>query len=116
MKSCIQCGVEVDFYVATITPEGSLCPECAEKKKGSTPGRPGKVDAPKTDDPVDHPAHYTQGPIEVIDALESFFPGVDFHKASAMKYIARAGHKGDEVEDLRKAAWFLARAISRLEG
>lgn len=67
-------------------------------------------------DPVEHPPHYTMGPVEVIDALESFFPGVDFHKANAIKYLARAGHKGDELEDLKKARWYVDRAIKKLEG
>ena len=46
-------------------------------------------------DPVNHPAHYTAGGIEVIDFLESWnFP---FHLANAIKYICRAGRKDKEV-------------------
>jgi hypothetical protein len=65
-------------------------------------------------DPVNHPSHYTQGGIECIDALEASL-GADgvamFCRGNAMKYLWRAGAKGDLVEDLRKAAWYIAREI-----
>ena len=62
-------------------------------------------------DPVNHPAHYTAGGIEVIDFLESWnFP---FHLANAIKYICRAGRqdKSKTAEDLRKAIWYINRYI-----
>lgn len=63
---------------------------------------------------VDHPAHYNRGKIEVIEAIEDW--KLDFHLGNAVKYIARAGIKDPikEVEDLEKAAWYLARKISLL--
>lgn len=61
---------------------------------------------------VDHPAHYNVGAIEVIDAIESW--QLNFSRGSAIKYIARAGHKNDEIEDLKKAAWYINREIERL--
>lgn len=60
-------------------------------------------------DMVNHPPHYKAGGIEVIDIIEAF--GLDFHRGNAIKYILRAGRKGAALEDLRKAAWYLARAI-----
>lgn len=66
------------------------------------------------DDPVNHPAHYTAGGIEVIDFLEAWnFP---FHLANAIKYICRAGRKDKSktAEDLRKAQWYLNRYIEYL--
>ena len=62
---------------------------------------------------VDHPDHY-QSPngLEAIDVIDSFFHG-NFHLGNVFKYIARAGRKGDYVEDLEKAAWYLQREISR---
>ena len=63
---------------------------------------------------VNHPSHYNQGKIEVIDAIEDWKLG--FALGNAVKYIARAGHKGDPIEDLRKAAWYIDREINRLEG
>lgn len=64
-------------------------------------------------DPVDHPAHYTFGTIEVITVIEDW--GLGFHEANAVKYIARAKHKGKELEDLKKARWYLDRLIKKLE-
>lgn len=67
------------------------------------------------DDPVNHPAHYTAGGIEVIDFLEAWdFP---FHLANAIKYICRAGRKDKNalVTDLKKAVWYINRYISYVE-
>ena len=46
--------------------------------------------------------------------IEAFFPD-SFHLGNAFKYIARAGKKGDTIEDLRKSVWYLQREIARLE-
>lgn len=62
---------------------------------------------------VDHPSHYNTGKIEVIDAIEDW--NLSFHLGNVVKYIARAEHKGKTVEDLKKARWYLDRAIQRLE-
>lgn len=65
-------------------------------------------------DPVSHPAHYTRGKIEVIDFIED--KELNFHRANAVKYIVRAGHKDPlkEIEDLSKASWYIEREIARL--
>lgn len=65
-------------------------------------------------DSVNHPAHYNQGKIEVIDFIED--KHLNFHRGNAVKYIARAGFKDNEIEDLKKAVWYLEREIGRLEG
>ena len=67
-------------------------------------------------DNVNHPSHYTDGKIEVIDFIED--KGLNFHRGNAVKYIARAGKKdpAKEVEDLRKAVWYLNREITRMTG
>ena len=67
----------------------------------------------KTADAVNHPGHYNRGSIEVIDFIEDQRLG--FSLGNAVKYVARAGAKGDAVEDLKKAAWYIQREISRLE-
>jgi hypothetical protein len=64
-------------------------------------------------DSVNRPAHYTFGAVEVIDAIEAW--GLGFHLANVVKYVARSAHKGHEIEDLRKAAWYLARKIDQLK-
>lgn len=67
-------------------------------------------------DAVNHPAHYTDGKIEVIAFIED--KGLNFHRGNAVKYISRAGKKDSakEVEDLKKARWYIDREIRRLEG
>lgn len=62
---------------------------------------------------VNHPAHYTLGGIEVIDAIEAW--GLGFHEGNVVKYVARAKHKSRELEDLKKAAWYLNRVIELKE-
>lgn len=64
-------------------------------------------------DPIDHPAHYTRGRFEVIDVIEDWDLG--FCLGNAIKYIARASHKGRYAEDLRKALWYLQREIAAEE-
>ena len=63
---------------------------------------------------IDHPSHYNTGSIEVIDAIESW--QLNFSRGNAIKYIARAGRKDGETEidDLRKAKWYIQREIERL--
>lgn len=66
-------------------------------------------------DMVNHPSHYTQGGIECIEALEAML-GKDafiaYCRGTAVKYLWRTGHKWDDVEDLKKAAWYIERAIN----
>lgn len=67
-------------------------------------------------DNVNHPAHYTAHPsgIECITITEH----MNFCRGNALKYLWRAGAKGEsasELEDLKKARWYLEREIARLE-
>lgn len=62
---------------------------------------------------VNHPAHYNAGNIEVIDAIDDWNLG--FSLGNAVKYIARAEHKGKKLEDLKKAQWYLNHEVERLE-
>ena len=64
-------------------------------------------------DPVHNPPHYKSGGIEVIDVIEAF--ELNFRLANVIKYVLRAGRKGDALEDLEKAAWYLDREIDKLE-
>ncbi len=70
---------------------------------------------PKPKDPVNNPAHYTDGRIEVIDFIEDKQLG--FHLGNTVKYIARAGKKDPSktIQDLEKARWYLDRHISNLK-
>lgn len=66
-------------------------------------------------DPVNHPSHYTDTKIEVMDYIED--KGFNFALGNAVKYISRAGRKDKNktIEDLEKAEWYLNREIERLK-
>jgi len=64
-------------------------------------------------DPVNHPSHYCDGGIEVIDYIDA--KGFNYHLGNVIKYVSRAGKKGSTVEDLKKARWYLDREIKILE-
>lgn len=64
-------------------------------------------------DSVNHPSHYTRGKIEVIDFIAD--QKLNFNRGNAVKYICRAGFKGDEVEDLEKAIVYLQHEIKVLK-
>lgn len=62
---------------------------------------------------VDKPAHYRTGLIEVIDFIEDQKFG--YHLGNVVKYVSRSAHKGHQLQDLKKARWYLEREIMRLE-
>ena len=64
-------------------------------------------------DPVNHPAHYKVGGIETIDFIEAKKLG--YNLGNVVKYLTRADHKGNKLEDLRKAQWYLTREINSLK-
>lgn len=62
-------------------------------------------------DPVNHPPHYTSHPsgIECIEITEH----MGFNLGNALKYIWRADEKGNAIQDLEKARWYLDREIAK---
>lgn len=62
---------------------------------------------------VNHPKHYTFGKYEVLDVLMDWFKD-DPLLWQVGKYIARAKHKGKELEDLQKAKFYLEKRINDL--
>lgn len=60
-------------------------------------------------DKVNHPSHYQGKGFEVIDIIEDF--GLNFHLGNAIKYILRAGKKGNRTQDIQKAIWYLTREL-----
>ena len=66
-----------------------------------------------TPDPVDHPAHYKVGGIETIDFIEA--KKLNYNIGNVVKYLTRADYKGNKLEDLRKAQWYLTREISTMK-
>ena len=69
---------------------------------------------PFDNDPVNHPAHYTYGKYEVFDILTDWFPQNPL-LWQTVKYLARCEHKGNMLQDLKKAQWYLAAEIKRIE-
>lgn len=74
----------------------------------------------KKNDTVNSPSHYNQTKIEAIDIIEDVTAGyqsnVKYHIGNAIKYLIRAPFKNNTVEDLKKAVWYIQRAIEKLEG
>ena len=62
---------------------------------------------------INHPAHYggADNPYETIKVIEAW--KLNFNLGNCVKYISRAGQKGDKLEDLYKARWYLNREIER---
>lgn len=94
---------------------GIPCPEIKPDMPEVNLSKSNKVDN------VNHPSHYTDGKIEVIDYIEDKQLG--FCLGNAVKYISRAGKKKSgsmsdkekEINDLRKALWYVERRIKELE-
>lgn len=74
---------------------------------------PVNVAAPEPDD-VNRPRHYTWHPsgVEAIEVTE----WMGFCLGNAVKYLWRAGLKGDPIKDLEKAKWYIEREIARIKG
>ena len=73
----------------------------------------GRAQAETPHDPVNQPAHYTAGGIETIDFIDA--KKLNYNLGNVVKYITRAEHKGNKLEDLRKAQWYLTREINLIK-
>jgi hypothetical protein len=63
-------------------------------------------------DMVNHPPHYKVGGIETIDFIEA--KNLGYNLGNVVKYVSRADLKGNKLEDLQKAKWYLERAIANI--
>ena len=67
---------------------------------------------------VNHPRHYKQGGMEVIDVIEAFTQectaSESFYVGNIIKYVCRFKKKNG-IEDLKKARWYLDRLIDNYE-
>lgn len=61
-------------------------------------------------DSIAHPSHYTSTAIEPIDVIEAW--GLGFNLGNVLKYLCRVGRKGDTLEQLQKAHWYIEREIA----
>lgn len=61
-------------------------------------------------DPIEKPSHYNEGrKYETIDVIEDWNLG--YHLSNALKYLSRYNRKGDGIQDLKKAVWYIQRKI-----
>ena len=70
-------------------------------------------------DTVNHPPHYKVGGIETIDYMKAKSTKEEFRghlRLTVIKYLSRTGYKGDALEDLKKAQWYLNKLIEECEG
>ena len=56
---------------------------------------------------INHPVHYNSGKFEAIDIIDSAGHAEGFCMGNAIKYLMRAKHKENYLEDLKKARWYL---------
>ena len=69
-------------------------------------------------DLINHPPHYTVGGIETIDFMRAKSTPEEFMghlRLTTIKYLSRTGYKGDALEDLKKAHWYLSYLIAEAE-
>ena len=64
---------------------------------------------------VNHPDHYNSGQYEAIDVIDDAGFGEGFCLGNALKYILRAKHKENYIEDIKKAKWYLEYLIQRID-
>jgi hypothetical protein len=73
---------------------------------------------PQQESDAINPEHYKVGGIEAIDYMRAKSTQEEFAgylRLSALKYLSRAGHKGEALEDYKKAHWFVSRLVEELE-
>lgn len=118
-KTIALASSNIPFYADSVTDTtpkrmAQLAFEAGKKYRmeGSETQRQIEMFEPKAD-PVNNPAHYTVGGIETIDFIEAKKLG--YNLGNVVKYLTRADHKGNKMEDLRKAQWYLTREINSLK-
>ena len=71
-----------------------------------------------TYDSVNAPAHYLHGRKETIDVITDCMTNDEFHgylKGNVLKYVSRYKFKGEPLEDLEKAQWYLNRLVKEVK-
>lgn len=116
-------------YICDSNRDCTGCPNCLAEECGSNGGyaiEKFSEDKVRTihkelfpddyeNDPVNHPAHYTSGKIEVADFIAD--QKLNFDRGNAVKYLCRAGIKDPacEIQDLEKASWYINHEIKTLK-
>lgn len=115
VRDCNTCAHHVQGVRVDDTPP--ICWDCLNQMRMTNTDLPYWKEKDMSEEPIttpnviSNPPHYTMGrniePIEVIEDWE-----LGFHLGCALKYISRAGRKDDYKQDLKKAVWYLERAIN----
>lgn len=87
------------------------------KEGGSAPAIPAKEQAQPKADAI-NPDHYKTGGIETIDYMQAKSTAEEFAghlRLTALKYLSRAGHKDDVIQEFKKAQWYLNRLVNFME-
>ena len=110
-------GVKNHEYTIQDLVLSELCPKCPRHKENCIRTSPHTMHKHEHagayheyPDLINHPPHYNEGNIEVIDFIEDKKLG--FHLGNVVKYICRES-KGNYLEDLEKAKWYLDREVAR---
>lgn len=111
---CKDCGREFGSRQGLRVHKGLKHPPQVNEKVWKVVEGVRKENLNNNSDVINHPSHYTFGKYEVIDVAEDWFSG-DPLLWQVLKYIARATRKGRELEDLKKARFYLDRRITKLE-
>ena len=70
------------------------------------------------EDKVNSPAHYLKGKKETIDVIKDCMTDDEYHgylKGNVLKYVSRYKFKGEPLEDLKRAQWYLNRLVKEVE-
>jgi hypothetical protein len=114
LSSMVRYGILIQAEDKTLTAVGTTYkPRVEFLGKRKVTKRKKIIMIKKASDPVNHPAHYKVGGIETIDFIEA--KQLNYNIGNVVKYITRADHKGNQLQDLQKAQWYLAREIERLQ-
>ena len=112
----------IDFEDALEAEEPELFAETSAFREGDDPWPRDRFEtvpivfgdqSKQTPDMVEHPPHYNFGQFEVIDVIEDW--ELTYNLGNVVKYVARSPHKGNAIEDLKKAAFYLNREVERLD-
>jgi hypothetical protein len=112
IEVCCDSKSEVAERITWVNPEDKCTDALAKMRQAVRENIAKQI---KNADNVNHPSHYCDGKIEVIDYIEDKKLG--YHLGNVIKYVSRAGKKcpEKEIEDLKKARWYLNRYIEKLE-
>lgn len=130
-EKCVK-NIYADAYLSVDTDRDSAKSFCVTFKGNSTPffatekeawesayymlpptPNPDPIARPEQPDMITHPPHYTVNGIEVIDVIENY--QLNYRLGNVVKYVLRSDLKGNRLQDLKKALWYLQREIEQSE-